>query len=68
MATPGRSPLDAKAQALFEPEDGLYFAGDWLVSAHSDGAVVSGRRAAERIVKDLASPKWGSSSGAPSAR
>ena len=54
---PGRSPLDAKAQALFEPEDGLYFAGDWLVSAHSDGAVVSGRRAAERIVKDLANPK-----------
>ena len=25
---PGRSPLDALAQALFEPEDGLYFAGD----------------------------------------
>ncbi|OOO02588.1 MAG: hypothetical protein USCGTAYLOR_01167 [Chromatiales bacterium USCg_Taylor] len=24
---PGRSPLDAKAQALFEPEDGVYFAG-----------------------------------------
>lgn len=51
---PGRSPLDAEAQALFEPEDGLYFAGDWLVGAHSDGAVVSGERAAERIAQDLA--------------
>jgi monoamine oxidase len=50
---PGRSPLDALAQALFEPEDGLYFAGDWLIGAHSDGAVLSGRRAAERIAQDL---------------
>ena len=55
---PGRSPLDAKAQALFEPEDGLYFAGDWLVGAHSDGAVVSGRRAAERIAQDLSKLKY----------
>jgi monoamine oxidase len=50
---PGRSPLDAQAQSLFEPEEGLYLAGDWLVSAHSDGAVISGQRAAERIAKDL---------------
>ena len=43
-----------RAKARFEPEDGLYCgAGDWLVSAHSDGAVVSGRRAAERIAQDL---------------
>jgi monoamine oxidase len=54
---PGRSPLDARAKALFEPEEGLYFAGDWLVSAHSDGAVVSGRRAAERIAQDLTKRK-----------
>src|SRR5262249_5801810 len=35
---PGRSPLDALAQDLREPELGLYLAGDYLYNAHCDGA------------------------------
>lgn len=50
---PGRSPLDAASGALFEPEHGLYLAGDYLVNAHSDGAVRSALCAAARIAADL---------------
>jgi monoamine oxidase len=50
---PGRSPIDAQARSLFEPELGLYFAGDWLIGAHSDGAVISAQQAARRIAADL---------------
>jgi len=50
---PGRSPLDELSQKLREPERGLYLAGDYLYNAHSDGAVRSGMRAAERIAAEL---------------
>lgn len=50
---PGRSPLDALSQALREPELGLYLAGDYLYSAHADGAARSGLQAAERIAAEL---------------
>jgi monoamine oxidase len=50
---PGRSPLDALAQELREPELGLYLAGDYLYNAHSDGAARSGIQAAERIGQEL---------------
>lgn len=50
---PGRSPLDALSQALREPELGLYLAGDYLYSAHADGAARSGIQAAERIAAEL---------------
>ncbi len=48
---PGRSPLDAGMQSLSEPEQGLYFVGDWLLGAHSDGAVISAQRTAKRIAQ-----------------
>ena len=50
----GRSPIDEQAARLFEPETGVYLAGDYLVNAHSDGAVRSGQRVADRIARDLA--------------
>jgi monoamine oxidase len=50
---PGRSPFDARALALFQSFDGLYLAGDYLVSSHSDGAVISGRRQASAVARDL---------------
>lgn len=46
---PGRSPFDRLAQSLREPELGLTLAGDYLESAHSDGAVASAQAAAARI-------------------
>ncbi|HET6150414.1 MAG TPA: FAD-dependent oxidoreductase [Polyangia bacterium] len=53
---PGRSPLDAQARALREPELGLTLAGDYTVSAHSNGAAESGQAAAARIISELAPP------------
>jgi monoamine oxidase len=50
---PGRSPIDEPAQAIREPEMGLYLAGDWTVSAHATGAVESGLRVAGQIASDL---------------
>ncbi len=50
---PGRSPIDGPAQALREPELGLYLAGDWTVSAHATGAVESGMRVAAAIAHEL---------------
>ena len=49
----GRSPIDDSAKALFQPEHGLYLAGDYLIGAHSDGAVRSALCAADRLTKDL---------------
>lgn len=49
----GRSPIDDHAKALFQPEHGLFLAGDYLISAHSDGAVRSGLCVSERVAKDL---------------
>jgi len=50
---PGRSPIDDLARGLREPELGLYLAGDYTVSAHSNGAVESGLGAAARIGAEL---------------
>ena len=49
----GRSPIDDHAKALFQPEHGLYLAGDYLIGAHSDGAVRSALCAADRVGRDL---------------
>jgi monoamine oxidase len=50
---PGRSPLDAAARSLREPELGLTLVGDYTESAHSNGAAESGRAAAARINEEL---------------
>ena len=50
----GRSPFDERAQRLFRPFDGLYLAGDYLVSSHSEGAVVAAQRQARAIALELA--------------
>lgn len=49
----GRSPIDEHSKALFQPEHGLYLAGDYLIGAHSDGAVRSALCAADRVTRDL---------------
>lgn len=49
----GRSPYDAQAQALFRSFDGLYLAGDYLVSSHSEGAVRAAQRQARAVARDL---------------
>jgi hypothetical protein len=53
---PGRSPYDAPAQRLFQSFEGVYLAGDHLVSSHSEGAVRAAQRQARAIVEDLARP------------
>jgi monoamine oxidase len=50
----GRSPFDERAQLLFQAFDGLYLAGDYLVSSHSEGAVLAAQRQARAIIEDLA--------------
>jgi monoamine oxidase len=50
---PGRSPYDARALALFQSFEGLYLAGDYLVSSHSDGAVIAARHQAAAVARDL---------------
>ncbi len=52
-----RSPLDDLNEALRTPEDGLYLAGDYLFSGHSDGAAKSALAASAAIVKARASTK-----------
>lgn len=49
----GRSPFDERAQRLFRAFDGLYLAGDYLVSSHSEGAVVAAQRQARAIALEL---------------
>jgi monoamine oxidase len=46
---PGRSPLDETSEAVRQPDNGLFLAGDWTVSSHSEGAVLSGLRAARQV-------------------
>src|SRR5262249_1616560 len=53
---PGRSPLDEGARRLREPELGLYLAGDYLLSAHANGAAASAEAVAARISEELRSP------------
>lgn len=45
-------PTNLKKNPNVEP--GLYLCGDYLTSATFDGALVSGRRAAESLLKDIA--------------
>lgn len=45
-------PTNLKKNPIIEP--GLYLCGDYLTSATFDGALVSGRRAAESLLKDRA--------------
>lgn len=52
----GRSPFDERAQRLFRDFDGLYLAGDYLVSSHSEGAVVAAQRQARAIAQGLTRP------------
>ncbi len=54
---PGRSPYDEAAQLLFRAHDGLRLAGDYLVSSHSEGAVVSALKQADAIARELAAPE-----------
>jgi len=53
----GRSPLDALSASLREENVGLYLAGDYLYSSGADGAVKSGRAAAEKVATDLKNGK-----------
>jgi monoamine oxidase len=50
---PGRSPLDAAAQRLREPDRGVYLVGDWTIGTHSDGAARSALDAAARIAAEI---------------
>ncbi|MEZ4270413.1 MAG: FAD-dependent oxidoreductase [Myxococcota bacterium] len=49
----GRSPLDKGSELLRQESDGLYFAGDYTLNAHSDGAARSGIRVAQQISQAL---------------
>lgn len=49
----GHSPLDATHASLREANVGLYLAGDYVSSSHAEGAVKSGRVAAEKVAADL---------------
>jgi monoamine oxidase len=62
---PGRSPYDAPAQRLFQAFDGVYLAGDYLVSSHSEGAVRAAQRQARAIVEDLQRPRAQPRAAAP---
>ena len=53
----GRSPLDGLHASLRAENVGLYLAGDYLYSSHSDGAVRSGRDAADKVAASLATPR-----------
>jgi monoamine oxidase len=50
---PGRSPLDEQSELFRKPDHGLYFAGDWTLNAHSDGAAKSGILVAEQIAAEF---------------
>ena len=49
----GQAPFDSQGLGLFASFDGLFLAGDFLVSAHSEGAVVAAQRQAEAIAREL---------------
>jgi len=52
---PAKSPADGGLQTI-DPQiaPGMYVAGDWCDTASSNGALVSGRRAAQAVAADLA--------------
>jgi monoamine oxidase len=50
---PGRSRFDALSDEIRRPENGVYLAGDFTESSHSDGAFISAHRAARAIVAAL---------------
>lgn len=55
QALPAKSPADGGLQTI-DPQiaPGMYVAGDWCDTASSNGALVSGRRAAQAVAADLA--------------
>ncbi len=52
----GHSPLDEYSELFRKADRGLYFAGDWTLNAHSDGAAKSGIRVAEQIAAEFGLP------------
>lgn len=52
----GHSPLDEYSELFRKSDQGLYYAGDWTLNAHSDGAASSGIRVAEQIAAELGAP------------
>ncbi|MBM3461992.1 MAG: FAD-dependent oxidoreductase [Armatimonadetes bacterium] len=53
---PGRSPLDEKSKAVRTPNAGLFLAGDWTESSHSEGAAVSALETAHAVAAFLKRP------------
>lgn len=53
----GRSRYDAMAVALRRAQGRVHFAGDTLETSHSDGAVRSGQRVAQRLVALFSGPE-----------
>jgi monoamine oxidase len=47
----GRSRFDELSQELRKPENGIYFAGDFTESSHSDGSIMSAHRVVRQILK-----------------
>lgn len=55
QALPAKAPADGGLQTLdAQVAPGIYIAGDWCDTASSNGALVSGRRAAQAVSADLA--------------
>ena len=47
----GRSRFDALSEEVRRPENGLFLAGDFTESSHSDGAFLSARRVSRQIIE-----------------
>ncbi|MHB2015725.1 MAG: flavin monoamine oxidase family protein [Candidatus Xenobia bacterium] len=54
---PGFSPLDAGSTAIRTPNEGLFIAGDWTESSHSEGAVRSALLVSDEVAKFLGPAK-----------
>ncbi|CAN1137269.1 15-cis-phytoene desaturase, chloroplastic/chromoplastic [Linum perenne] len=52
FAQPNQSPPTDMMRRSYRIESGLYVAGDYLTSATFDGALVSGRKAVEELLRD----------------
>ena len=50
---PGRSPIDTAQDSLRQENVGLFLAGDYIYSSHSEGSVISGRETAKKIAAEL---------------
>lgn len=50
---PGRSPLDELSNLMRTPSSGLFLAGDWLYSSHSEGAAIAGLETAKKVAAFL---------------